>query len=114
MKINVAAVIHDLSGQPMREPIVGPGGTTVPGEALLTVREVLISTCLQPAPEDAQVPGHSEKAYRIALACSGTDDVVDISTDQAEFLKARLPKRWGPLIVGRAIEALDGDVGTLS
>lgn len=97
MKINADDVIRDFRGNALQQ-----------GDEDLTLGDAILMGLLQPQPADAQQPGQSLKAYKLArkFAEGGS---VEITVEEAAFIGARLEKIAAPLVMGRIAEALEGE-----
>lgn len=92
MKIDVTPVITDLEGKPIEG---------------VTLRKVICDSLLLPLEGDEKLSGE-KKAQMYALAVkTHNEDQPDFRAEDIAEIKARIGKRFAPLVVGRAYALLD-------
>lgn len=99
MQIDATQIIRDFYGHAL-----------LMGEDELTLGDAILQACLRADPEDGQKPGQALRAFKLAQKFADGGQV-EISTDDATFIKARLEKIGAPLLVGRVHEMLDEHLG---
>ena len=96
MKINFAAPIKDIKGEPIVE-----------NEKPVTLGSVSCQALLATYPDEQNLSG-KEKVERFTLAaCCSNESEADISVEDVALLKKLIGKAYGPLVVGRAYEIID-------
>lgn len=100
MKINVDTPFRNLDGT----PVVRPDGNTP-----LTVKEVLITACINPQDQDRTVPGQSYRLYKLAQGLYAGGEVT-IDPSDATFLRDRVESSgYPPMTVGQITDLLNGE-----
>lgn len=96
MKINFAAPIRDIKGEPIVE-----------NEKAVTLGSVSCQALLASYPDEPNLSG-KEKAERFVLGVLfSLEQEEDISVEDVALLKKLIGKAYGPLVVGRAYEIIE-------
>ena len=96
MKINVAVILNDLSGNPIKS-----------GESDLTLREVCVNSLLMNKPNES-VEG-TEKLARYTLAQRINDsDVAELTVEELAKIKKLIAELYTTIVTGAAYAALEG------
>ena len=99
MRISFDVVIHDLDGEPVIDD-------TNPDQKKPLQLGVIARNALLASYQDEQGLSGDDKFQRFNLACR-TKGEVDWTAEDIALLKKLIAKAYGPLIVGRAFEALE-------
>lgn len=100
MKINFSAVVTNLDGQPMKQPAMQG---TEPADATLAwvVAEALLRST-------AEKDGEGKyKLFALAMKV-GAGGEIDLTPEDVSTIKLKVGEAYGPLIVGRAYDLLNG------
>jgi hypothetical protein len=97
MKIDFATVLRDKKGEPMKAE----------DEKEVTLGNVAETALLASFQDEALKLEGSEKVKRFKIAMK-IDGVTDMTPEEVVKIKELVGKAFGPLIVGRAYEILDG------
>lgn len=74
---------------------------------LLTLRKACVDALMATTQADASVSG-TERLRRYVLARKMTDqDEVELTSDEVSLIVELLPRRWGTVVYGPAVEVLD-------
>lgn len=96
MKVDLDAKITDLEGRPTKD-----------GEKDMTLSSVICSAMLVTVPGDQELSS-DEKVRMFKLAQSAIKaGQQELSVEDVAFLKKRIGKLFGPLVVGRAFDLLE-------
>lgn len=101
MRLNLSSPIRDFQGVQLTDQIDKEG---------MTLQSVLVRSAL--FVEKDKNPSAAEKleAYRLAqrlAEVSGTPLEIDLTIEEAAFLKAKVGAMWTPLVVGRVFELME-------
>lgn len=102
MKINFSAVLRNLDGEPLMRQSQMADAQAQP----MTLANAACDALIIP---DSQQQSGDEKAAQFALAMKIVKGgEVEITPEQATLIKKRIGAAFGPLVVGRAYELLNG------
>lgn len=109
MKIDFDATITDINGTPVEEePAVIKDGVEVKPSKLLTLKSVAVNSLMQIYPDEHNLSGE-EKANRFVLAMRiNQGGEQDAKPEDISKIKQLVGKLYGPMVVGRAYEMLNG------
>ena len=101
MKLNMKDALKGLDGKDLK---IGSGEDA----ETVTVRKVLVDALL--APNDEMDGEAKIKAYTLAKYVS-SPDTVELSIDQAAWIKERVDKQWATLVYGIMNEIFEAAAG---
>lgn len=100
MKINFSAVITNLDGKPMKQPALE--GADSPDATLAWIAAEAMLRSVTDKEGEAKY-----KVYSLAMKIGGGGEI-DLPPEEIALIKAKVGEAYGPLIVGRAFDLLNG------
>lgn len=109
MKIDFGTVLKNKKGEPMKGDVkFDDKGEPIPDSGTdVTLGSVAETALLATFQDEALKLEGSEKVKRFKIAMK-LDGVTEVTPEEIVTIKAVIGKAFGPMIVGRAFEILDG------
>jgi hypothetical protein len=98
--------LKDIDGQPLLDNIIEAG---LPKQVPVTLARIAANALLQNYPDEANLAGAEKvKRFELAMKVSSAKKAIPLVAEDIALIKERIAKAYGPLVVGRAWQLLDG------
>jgi len=97
MKVDFSKVILDLKGEPVKD-----------GEKDFTLGDVAQNALLMPYPDEKELDGKAKVERFMIATTAALGGEQDISAEDVALIKKLIAKAYGPLVVGRSYQIIEG------